>query len=275
MGSDTKATRAMLTVPNGLSVLRLLGLPLFLWLMLGPQADGWALLVLALSGFSDWLDGQLARAWGQTSRFGEILDPTADRLYILAVLAGLSIRDIVPIWFAVLLVSRDVLLVSTGPLLRRHGYGALPVHFLGKAATFALLYAFPLLLLGGGESTLSTLAKVVGWAFAIWGTALYWWAGALYVVQVGQLIRADRDEADHTSPTVASGENRSGEAPASREVHGADGETTADSGGSRTGDHPSAHSPPRGHAAEDSVRAVRQPAEHPADGGGYEGGHRG
>lgn len=193
MGSVTKKFRTMLTVPNGLSVVRLLGVPFFLWLVLGPQADGWALLVLALSGFTDWLDGQLARAWRQTSRLGELLDPAADRLYILAVVVGLSVRGIIPIWFAGLLLLRDVVLLSCGPLLRRHGYGPLPVHFLGKAATFNLLYAFPLLLLGGAGTVISTAAKVVGWAFAIWGSALYWWAAVLYVVQVRQLVRLARE----------------------------------------------------------------------------------
>lgn len=194
MGSEVRQVRTMLTVPNGLSVLRLLGVPLFLWLVLGPHADGWALAVLALSGFSDWLDGQLARAWGQISRVGQFLDPAADRLYILAVLFGLTARGIVPIVFAAVLLLRDVVLVSCGPILRRHGYGALPVHFLGKAATFNLLYAFPLLLIGGGAAAVSTLAQITGWAFAIWGAALYWWAAVLYVLQVRQLVQLDRAE---------------------------------------------------------------------------------
>lgn len=193
MGSETKTFRTLLTAPNGLSVVRLLGVPLFLWLVLGLQADGWALLVLAVSGFTDWLDGQLARAWRQTSRLGELLDPAADRLYILAVVVGLSLRGIIPMWFAGLLLLRDVVLLSCGPLLRRYGYGTLPVHFLGKAATFNLLYAFPLLLLGGAGTVASTAAKVIGWAFAIWGFALYWWAAVLYVVQVRQLVRVARE----------------------------------------------------------------------------------
>ena len=131
------------TVPNALSFLRLLGVPLFLWLVLGPEADGWALAVLAASGLTDYLDGYLARRLSQTSRLGEVLDPVADRLYILAVVIGLAIRDIVPWWFAIVLPLRDVLLWGLVPILRTRGYSALPVHFLGKAATFNLLYAFP------------------------------------------------------------------------------------------------------------------------------------
>jgi cardiolipin synthase len=179
----------VLTIPNALSFLRLLGVPLFLWLVLGPKEDGWALLVLAVSGFTDWADGQIARRMNQTSRLGQMLDPVADRLYIFATVLGLALRDIIPWWLAIALPLRDVLLTFTLPALHRRGYNALPVHFLGKSATFCLLYAFPLLLLGDGTSTLNLLARVFGWAFAIWGTALYYWAGALYFVQLRHLIQ--------------------------------------------------------------------------------------
>lgn len=185
-------TTRVLTVPNLLSIFRIAGVPVFLWLVLGPEADGWALVVLMLSGISDYFDGKLARKWGQVSQLGRLLDPAADRLYIVAVVVALALRDIVPVWLAVVLLSRDVFLVLFYPALRRRGYGPLPVHFLGKAATFNLLYAFPLLLLGDGTGTIATLADVFGWAFAVWGTCLYWWAGFLYVVQVRQLLRAER-----------------------------------------------------------------------------------
>jgi cardiolipin synthase (CMP-forming) len=180
------------TLPNLLSFARLLGVPLFLWLVLGPHQDGWALLVLALSGFTDWLDGTLARTLNQTSQLGQILDPVADRLYILAVIVGLALRGIIPVWLAVALPLRDVLLVGLVPFLRTRGYAALPVHFLGKAATANLLYAFPLLLLGDGTGNLARLADVFGWAFAIWGTGLYWWAGLLYCYQVATIMRLPR-----------------------------------------------------------------------------------
>jgi cardiolipin synthase len=182
-------TDRVLTVPNALSGLRLLGVPVFLWLVLGPHADVWAVGLLMVSGFTDFLDGYLARRWHQISRVGQLLDPVADRLYILATLVGLGIRDIVPWWLVVFLLLRDVMLLATGPTLRRLGLTALPVHFLGKAATANLLYAFPLLLLGDGTGGWARLARVLGWAFAIWGTALYWWAGLLYLDQVRRLSR--------------------------------------------------------------------------------------
>ena len=119
------------------------------------------------------------------SRVGQLLDPAADRLYILATLIGLTVRDVVPLWLTVALVGRDVLLAFTLPVLRRHGYGPLPVNFLGKAATFNLLPRSRCCCSATAtDSLVSQVAHAFGWAFAIWGTALYWWAGVLYVVQV-------------------------------------------------------------------------------------------
>ncbi len=180
--------RGIWTVPNLLSMLRLALLPVFLWLVLGPEKDGLAVLVLVVSGFSDYLDGYLARRWGQTSKLGAILDPVADRLSILATVVGLAMRDIIPLWLALILPARDLFLWGLVPILRTRGYSALPVHFLGKAATAALLYAFPLLLLGDGTNLLADAARVFGWAFAIWGVGMYWWAGLLYAWQVRTLV---------------------------------------------------------------------------------------
>ena len=188
MAADSPPNAGVWTLPNLLSFLRLLGVPLFLWLVLVPEADGWALLVLVASGVTDYLDGWLARKLNQMSIVGQILDPVADRLYILAVVLGLALRDIIPWWLAISLPLRDLLMWGLIPLLRTRGYSSLPVHFLGKAATFNLLYAFPLLLLGDGEGTVATLAQVFGWAFAFWGVGLYWWAGVLYALQVRTLL---------------------------------------------------------------------------------------
>jgi cardiolipin synthase len=189
--SEVVVSNRVATLPNLLSVVRLFGVPLFLWLVLGPHADGWALVVLMIAGFTDWLDGKLARTLNQTSKVGQILDPVADRLYIVAVVVGLAIRDIIPVWLAVILPLRDILLFSAVPLLRTRGYNALPVHFLGKAATANLLYAFPLLLLGNSDGTAGQIAQPIGWAFAWWGTGLYWWSGMIYLRQVAA-VRARR-----------------------------------------------------------------------------------
>jgi cardiolipin synthase (CMP-forming) len=190
MGVPLYDTDRAWTLPNVLSFLRLAGAPLALWLILGPQADGLAVFVLALGGITDWLDGYLARAWHQTSRIGQMLDPIADRLYILAVLIGLALRRIIPWWLVVIVMGRDVLIALLIPVLKTRGYSSLPVHFLGKVATFSLLYAFPLVLLGSGQQGWLQLAWVLGWAFAIWGTALYWYAGGLYIAQTVRLLRS-------------------------------------------------------------------------------------
>ncbi len=186
--SDDGISDRIWTIPNVLSFLRLLGVPLFLWLVLGPHADGWALFVLAVSSLTDYLDGKIARATGQTSQLGTLLDPLADRAYIASAVVALAIRDIIPWWLVVLLVLRDIVLAINLAVLRRRGFGPLPVHFLGKAATFALLYALPLLFLGDGDGTVRLIAKELGWAFTWWGIGLYWWAAILYLIQTRQLL---------------------------------------------------------------------------------------
>ncbi|CAM5235108.1 CDP-alcohol phosphatidyltransferase family protein [Streptomyces avidinii] len=182
-------TDRIFTIPNILSMARLAGVPLFLWLILA-EYDGWALAVLMLSGISDYLDGKLARRWNQISKLGRLLDPAADRLYILSTLFGLTYREILPLWLTGALIARELMLLVMVWILRRHGYPPPQVNFLGKAATFNLMYAFPLLLLSDGSGWLAWLAAVFGWAFAVWGTTLYWWAGILYVVQVRRLVKA-------------------------------------------------------------------------------------
>lgn len=173
-----------LTVPNALSFVRLLGVPLFLWLLLGPRADGWALVVLMASGITDWLDGRLARALDQYSRLGELLDPLADRLYTVATLVAFLIRGIVPWWVLVLIIGRDLVVSAALPLLRRKGYLAFPVLYIGKAATLNLLYAFPLLLLAQMDWPGADIARPFAYAFTVWGVALHLWSGALYLVQL-------------------------------------------------------------------------------------------
>jgi len=185
-------TDRVFTIPNVLSILRLAGVPVFLWLLLGPHADLAALLVLAFAGISDYLDGKIARALGQTSKLGVVLDPAADRLYILATLVAFVLRDIIPWWLAAIIVGRDLVLAPAVWLLRRRGIAPLNVSYLGKSATFCLLYAFPLLLIGAHDWAVSGVARPLAWAFVWWGTVFYLLSGVLYGMQVVQVIRADR-----------------------------------------------------------------------------------
>ncbi|MGO8959326.1 MAG: CDP-alcohol phosphatidyltransferase family protein [Streptosporangiaceae bacterium] len=185
------ASERILTIPNLISIARLLGVPVFLWLVLGVQTragDWWAVGLLIASGFSDWLDGKIARALNQESRLGQLLDPAADRLYIVATIVALAVRSIIPWWLVALLAVRELLMAVVLAVLRRRGWGALEVSFVGKTATLCLLYAFPLLLLGSHVASYAETAKVAGWSFAIWGSALYWCSAMLYLVQARRLL---------------------------------------------------------------------------------------
>jgi cardiolipin synthase len=147
------------------------------------------------AGASDWLDGKIARALGQQSRIGELLDPSADRLYKVSTVIALAIRSIIGWWLVAILAVRELVLGVVLLVLRRHGYGPLHVSFVGKAATLSLLYAFPLLFLGSHATSYRDIARVFGWAFALWGTALYWWAAVLYITQARRLLATGRKTA--------------------------------------------------------------------------------
>ncbi|MFI5560921.1 CDP-alcohol phosphatidyltransferase family protein [Amycolatopsis japonica] len=181
--------RQALNVPNMLSILRLAGVPVFLWLLLGPKEDGWALALLVFSALTDWLDGKLARWLNQMSRLGQLLDPAADRLYILATLIAFLIRDIIPWWLVVPLVVREAVLGVCVLLLRRRGFAPPEVTYIGKGATFVLMYAFPFLLLTQGGSDIAAIARPIGYAFTAWGAVLYVYSGVLYVVQTVRALR--------------------------------------------------------------------------------------
>lgn len=174
-------------VPNTLSFLRLLMVPVFLWLILSHHG-AWAILLLAISSLTDLLDGYIARRFNQVTRLGQLLDPFADRLYIFTTLIGLVLTGVIPVWLSIVVIARDVMLLVVYPMLATHGYGPLPVHYLGKAGTFALLYAFPLLLLANVFEHISFVIQPIAWAFALWGAGLYWWAGFVYVKQVKDLV---------------------------------------------------------------------------------------
>ncbi len=177
------------TVPNVLSVIRLLTIPLFAWLALVPEQDAAAALVLALGGITDYFDGMLARRWNQVTRVGQLLDPIADRLSTVTVLVVFLIRDVVPLWFVALLVLRDAVLTVEMGRLKGRGITGLPVNFIGKAATFNLMLSFPLLLWGvEAQSWIEQLARIAGWAFALWGTGLYLYSGWLYIRQTREVL---------------------------------------------------------------------------------------
>jgi cardiolipin synthase len=170
----------LLTIPNALTLLRGLGVPLFIYLALSRHADGAAIVVLIIGGATDYFDGKLARAWNQESRLGELMDPAIDRLYIGATLIVLFIRDAIPLWVIALLVGRDLILGIMTLVMNRFGIPPFKVTFLGKAATFNLMYSFPLLLLAKSSTYWGDVAFVAGWSFAVWGIGLYLVTGLDY-----------------------------------------------------------------------------------------------
>lgn len=174
----------VLTVPNVISVVRLVLIGVFVYLLLVTRSDGWAVAILMFSGASDWADGKIARLTGQLSKLGALLDPAVDRLYMLAVPIAFGLRGLVPWWIVIVLLTRDALLAATLPVLRSRGLTALPVTYIGKAATFALMSSFPLILLGQWDALWSRVVLACGWAFLIWGLYMYLWAFVLYLAQV-------------------------------------------------------------------------------------------
>ncbi|MGP4054746.1 CDP-alcohol phosphatidyltransferase family protein [Mycobacterium sp. 4D054] len=179
----------VLTVPNALSVIRLVLVPVFLWLLM-VEATGWAVAVLMFSGVSDWADGKIARLFdNQSSRLGELLDPLVDRIYMIVVPVAMALAGVIPWWVVALLLGRDLVLAGTLPVLRSRGLSALPVTYIGKAATFALMSGLPLVLLGQFDAQWSRVVLAIGWGFLIWGLAMYLWSGVLYLIQVGMVLK--------------------------------------------------------------------------------------
>ncbi|WP_245650133.1 CDP-alcohol phosphatidyltransferase family protein [Millisia brevis] len=180
-----------------LSAIRLLGVPLFAYLLLVVHADGWALIVLVVGGATDWLDGKLARLLDQYSTLGAILDPLIDRIYLVSVLLCFAARELLPWWLVVLLLAREALLAISLGAYRRRGLAPPEVIYIGKAATFALMAALPMLLFATLDPVVRNmpefggigLVEAVALALVWWGTALYLWSGGLYLWQAIRVAR--------------------------------------------------------------------------------------
>ncbi len=200
-GRAGEVSSRVLTIPNVLSFLRLAMVPVFLILVLQGR-DALALVVLVVSSATDYLDGYIARKFKQVSRLGQLLDPAADRLFIFAALVGLAARGVIPWWLFAVIAGRDVVLLVMGIIAANFGYGPLPVHHLGKVATAALFYALPILMIGQAFPDAAWLTDPIGWAFALWGAFLYWWAGAIYVAETVRILRIPRVERVDESDTL-------------------------------------------------------------------------
>ena len=164
--------KEILTIPNGITGIRALAIPFFLWAYISLDNVLLALVILTVGAISDYVDGKVARALNQESALGAMLDPAIDRAYIAATVIALVIKDVVPLWMLLLLIGRDLWLALILAIKRRRGTGVFEVSFLGKTATFNLLYAFPFLLVAG-DSGIGQVFFIGGWGFAIWGLGLY------------------------------------------------------------------------------------------------------
>lgn len=199
----TTVSSRIATIPNALSLFRLLLIPVFLIFLLTHEYL-MALITLVVSSATDFVDGFVARRFNQVSRVGQLLDPAADRLFIFSTLIGLAWGGFIPWWLTGVIIARDVLLLVLGVVLANHGFGPLPVHHLGKMGTFALLFAMPVLVLGAAFPSIDQIANPVGWAAALWGVFLYWWAGVIYALQAGRIIREPQDASVAASDTLDS-----------------------------------------------------------------------
>ena len=203
-GESTGVSTRVWTLPNVLSMLRLLLVPVFLVLIVRGQYVA-ALVVLVIASFTDLLDGYIARHFNQVTRLGQLLDPAADRLYIFAALIGLAAQGLVPWWIVIVIILRDVMLIVLAIVLANHGYGPLPVHHLGKAATFALFFGIPVIMLGLAFPAVQPVSEPIGWAITLWGAFLYWWAGIIYAIETARVIRIPRVSGTAASDTLEEG----------------------------------------------------------------------
>ncbi|RSX56070.1 CDP-diacylglycerol--glycerol-3-phosphate 3-phosphatidyltransferase [Bifidobacterium dolichotidis] len=177
------------TVPNFISLLRILSIPVIAFLITKHLMIA-SLIVLAASAASDFLDGYIARTFNQVSKIGQILDPIADRLLIFFSVLALAISHVLPWWMLVLVMLRDVVLGAMTLALAQRDYGPLPVHFAGKAGTAVLMIAIVGLMVAEidqSQAWMQTL-HLMATACAIWGIGLYWTAGVIYLVQAKPLF---------------------------------------------------------------------------------------
>lgn len=177
------------TVPNIVTLIRLCGIPVFSYLLLATDMYVAAVIVLALGGGTDWVDGYLARRLGQESRFGRMLDPLVDRAYILVAVVILTLVALLPWQFTAVLLAREAVMAVTLLVVRWAGFESFEVHYTGKTATFIVFMSFPVLVLAGMNEAAAGWALPFGWALAWWGIVLYWLAAAIYVGQAAVLLR--------------------------------------------------------------------------------------
>jgi cardiolipin synthase len=186
------STGWILTAPNVITVERLLCIPLFLWLLFGAHRQTAAAVLLAVLGATDWVDGFVARRYGQVSTFGKVLDPTADRILVGTAVISIMVYGAVPLWFGLATIAREVLVSVMVLLLASLGAARIDVLWVGKAGTFGLMFAYPTFLLGYGTASWQEPIRIIGWVTGLVGLTLAWWAAGSYIGPARRALRQGR-----------------------------------------------------------------------------------
>ncbi len=191
---DIARDRGVWTIPNAISLARLAGVPVFLWLLLADDRPLAAGILFAVLGATDWVDGYIARHFDQGSEIGKILDPVSDRVMLIAGAVGLLISGDVPIWVGVVVLAREAMLSVVTLVLAAAGARRIDVQWVGKAGTLALMFALPLFVLANALDPSATrdVIEVITWLFTIGGLALSYYAAALYIPMARTALRDGR-----------------------------------------------------------------------------------
>jgi cardiolipin synthase len=189
---DDDGLDRILTAPNVITMVRLLCIPLYLWLLFGAHRQIAAAVLLALLGATDWVDGFVARRYGQVSTLGKVLDPTADRILVGTAVISIMIYGAVPLWFGLATIAREVLVSAMVLLLASLGAARIDVLWVGKAGTFGLMFAYPTFLLGDGTAGWQEPIRIIGWLTGLVGLGLAWWAAGSYIGPARRALRQGR-----------------------------------------------------------------------------------
>ena len=189
---DDDGLDRILTAPNVITMVRLLCIPLYLWLLFGAHRQIAAAVLLAVLGATDWVDGFVARRYGQVSTFGKVLDPTADRILVGTAVISIMIYGAVPLWFGLATIAREVLVSAMVLLLASLGAARIDVLWVGKAGTFGLMFAYPTFLLGDGTAGWQEPIRIIAWVTGLVGLGLAWWAAGSYIGPARRALRQGR-----------------------------------------------------------------------------------
>jgi cardiolipin synthase (CMP-forming) len=182
----------VLTVPNVITLIRLLCIPLFLWVLFGLDRQTDAAVLLAVLGATDWIDGFVARRYHQVSTLGKVLDPAADRILVGTAVIAVIVHGAAPVWFGVATLAREALVSVMVVLLAAMGAARINVLWIGKAGTFALMFSYPAFLLSYGTASWQGPIRVIAWICGIIGLVLAWAAAVGYVGPARDALRAGR-----------------------------------------------------------------------------------